>query len=259
MPSSSSVASLAGKIALVTGASRGIGRAAALMLADSGATVAVHYGTSKPQADAVIGEIASRGGSGFTLQADLADREGPATLFAALDHELQRRFGSTGFDILVNNAGMGSGGVLETVSEDELDRMVQVNFKAPFRIIQLASPRLRDGGRIINVSSTAVRVSQARFVAYGPTKAALESLTTILAVHLGPRNITVNAVRPGATATELNVALRDPAYRERVKGMTALGRVGEADDVAEAIAFLASDRARWITGQHLEASGGLRL
>ncbi len=256
---SSPAGSLAGKVALITGSSRGIGRAAALMLADAGATVAVHYGTSKPQADAVVAEILGRGGAAFAVQADLADRGGPAALFAAFDEELQRRFGTANFDILVNNAGMGSGGVLETVTEDELDRMVQINLKAPFRLIQLASPRLRDGGRIINVSSTAVRVSQPRFVAYAPTKAGLESLTNVLAVHFGPRNITVNTVRPGATATELNIALRDPAYRERVKGMTALGRVGEADDVAEAIAFLASDQARWITGQQQEASGGLRL
>lgn len=251
--------SLSGKIALVTGASRGIGHAIALRLAREGATVVAHYGRNAALAAEVVAEIERAGGNAFTLGADLAEREGPQRLIEALDAELRRRYGSTSFDILVNNAGVGGRAVLEEYSEALLDELMQINFKAPFQLMQLASPRLRTGGRIINITSTAARIAYPFFVVYGATKAALEQATVATAAHLGPRGITVNAVRPGAVETELNVGLKDPAFRENLNRITALGRVGQPRDIADAVAFIASEDARWITGAVLEASGGLRL
>jgi NAD(P)-dependent dehydrogenase (short-subunit alcohol dehydrogenase family) len=250
---------LSGKIALVTGASRGIGRATALRLASEGATLAVHYKSNADAAQATVDSILSAGGGAFAIAADLADRSAPQRLFRELDAELLRRFGSTGFDILVNNAGVGVRGTIEGVSEDTFDRILQVDFKAPFFIIQQALGRLRDGGRIINVSSTAARIAYPWSPVYGPAKAALETLTVSLAKHLGPRGITVNAVTPGTTATDMNAVARDPVASRPFVELTALGRVGQPEDIADVIAFLATDRARWITGQRIDTSGGLRL
>jgi 3-oxoacyl-[acyl-carrier protein] reductase len=250
---------LQGRIALVTGGSRGIGRATSLRLAKEGATVAVHYGSNAAAAKEVVDAITVAGGAAFAVCADLSAKGGVEALFTALDRELRSRTGDIRFDILVNNAGIWVRGTIEEVEEAAFDRLLQVNVKAPFFITQKASPRLRDGGRIINVSSTAGRIGYPEMVAYGATKGAVESMTRSLANHFGARGITVNSVTPGATDTGMNLSLRDPVIGATVSANTALKRIGRPEDIAGVIAFLASDDARWITGTRVDASGGLKI
>lgn len=250
---------LKGKTALVTGASRGIGRATALMLADRGALVAVHYGRGRDQAEAVVRSIIEMGGKAFTVGADLTQPTSATDLFKQLDTVFTARTGGRELDILVNNAGVGPRAPIEDVAPEVLDEVVQVNLKAPFLIIQQASPRLRAGGRIINVSSMATQNAFPQLAAYVAAKAGLEALTLSLAQHFGPRGITVNAVLPGATATDMNPGFANPEIAARIATATALGRMGEPEDIADVIAFLASDEARWVTGQRIQVSGGQRL
>lgn len=250
---------LARKIALVTGASRGIGRAVALRLASEGALVAVHYNTDRAAAEACVAAMDTAGGAGFALAADLATSAGPEQLFAAFDAGLGQRGSPVRLDILVNNAGIASRQPIDAVAEADFDRLVAINLRAPFFLMQKALPRLGDGGRIINVTSTAARIGYAETPVYAATKAALQSLTLSTAKRLGTRGITVNAVAPGATRTDLNALARDPESAKQIAAETILGRVGEPDDIAAVVAFLAADAARWITGQVIEASGGLRL
>jgi NAD(P)-dependent dehydrogenase (short-subunit alcohol dehydrogenase family) len=250
---------LSGKIALITGAGRGIGRSTALRMAAAGAAIAVHYKSNRDAAQATVAAIAAAGGEAFALAADLEVNGAPERLLAALDGELRNRFGAAEFDILVNNAGVGVRGPIDGVTEEDFDRILQVDFKAPFFLTKGALPRLRNGGRIINVTSTAARIGYPWAPVYGPAKAALEALTVCLAKHLGPRAITVNAVAPGPTATPGNLVVLDPVGVKPLVDMTALGRVGQPEDIAEVITFLASERGRWITGQRIDASGGLRL
>jgi NAD(P)-dependent dehydrogenase (short-subunit alcohol dehydrogenase family) len=250
---------LEGKTALVTGASRGIGKTTALRLAAEGALVAVHYGHAAAAADEVVREIALQGGAAFAVQAELKQSQSIAALFEALDREFVRLTDSRELDILVNNAGLAPRAAIEMVHEAELDAVLQVNLKAPFLILQHASPRLRAGASVINVSSMATHHAFPELAAYAASKAGLEALTLLLAAHWGPRGIRANAVLPGATATDMNPRLADPALREQLATGIALRRVGEARDVADVIAFLASDEARWITGERIEVSGGQRL
>lgn len=250
---------LRGKVALVTGASRGIGRSIALALAAKGAFVAVHYGQSAEAAHAVVGQIEAAGGHAVAVAADLAQRGAPFELFASLDGLLQARLGSPKFDILVNNAGIGKRATIEDISEADFDRILQVNLKAPFFIIQQALTRLRNGGRIINVSSMGTRAAYPVMAAYTPSKAGLEALTVLLAEQLGARAITVNAVLPGATATDMNPAASDPSGARELAKTIALRRVGQPEDIADIVSFLASDAARWVTAQRIDASGGQRL
>ncbi len=249
-----------GKIALVTGASRGIGRSVALRLAKNGASVVVHYGTNRDAADEVVAVIGQSGGTAFALQADVGSVAGIIGFYEALDRELVRRFGEARFDILVNNAGIAPRGRIEETTEEMFDRVFAVNVKGPFFMTQQALPRLRDGGRIINLCSIVVRIAVPEVAAYSPTKGAVEVLTRLLAAQLGPRGITVNAVAPGATDTDMNANwLRNPEGRQSVISSTTLGRVGEPADIAAVVAFLASGDSGWVTGQCIEASGGAHL
>ncbi|WP_406202183.1 SDR family oxidoreductase [Kitasatospora sp. NBC_01560] len=250
---------LAGKTALVTGGSRGIGRGIAERLGRDGALVAVHYGSNAAAAAEVVTTIERAGGRAFAIGAELGAPGDAAALWAAFDAGLAAAGGGTGLDILVNNAGIGAPGRIHEVAEADWDKVFAVNAKAPFFVVQQGLGRLRDGGRIVNVSSGVTRVAFPSAVSYAMTKGALNTLTLTLAEELGPRGITVNAVLPGVVATDINPWLDDPAARARVAGYAALGRVGEASDVADAVAFLASDDARWITGQNLDASGGSNL
>jgi NAD(P)-dependent dehydrogenase (short-subunit alcohol dehydrogenase family) len=246
----------AGRTALVTGASRGIGRAIAARLAAEGAMVIVHFGTDEHGAAATVEGIERAGGTALAVRAELGVEGDVETLFAGVEAGLAGR----PLDILVNNAAAPPAGPLGATTRAEFDHLFAVNVRAPYFIVEHALPLLRDGGRIITISSVATRMANPAQTSFAMTKAAVETMSGTLANQLGPRGITVNAVAPGATRTASNGAVFDvPGLAEQIAGMTALDRLGGPDDVAEVVAFLASGAARWITGQTLDASGGLFL
>jgi 3-oxoacyl-[acyl-carrier protein] reductase len=252
--------SLRGKIAVVTGASRGIGRAIALRFAKDGALVAVNYQKNADAAMAVVREIETAGGEAFAVQGDVGSVAGIHKFFRLLDADLAKRRGGNQFDILVNNAGIGRQGTVESTSEEVFDQLFNVNVKGAFFVTQQAISRLRDGGRIINLSSALSRHPYPQMAAYSMGKAAVNWFTVLLAAELGKRGITVNAIAPGLTASDFTVhARQDPQVVQSVSAHTALGRIGEADDIAGVAAWLASVDAGWVTGQYIEASGGSGL
>lgn len=253
---------LTGKVALVTGASRGIGRAIALRLAKDGAMVAVHYGSRAEGAAGTVKAITDAGGRSFALQARLdGDLNDLDRMFAALDERLTALTGEARFDILVNNAGADRFGTIEKITPEAFDAVFNTNVRGPFFLTQRALPRIRDNGRIVNISSGLARVTAPREVVYSMTKSAIQKLTAILALQLGPRRITVNAVAPGVVLTDMTASWlkdNDKAAAE-VASICALGRVGETRDIADVVAFLASDDARWITGTTIDATGGQQI
>jgi len=252
--------SLKGKIAVVTGASRGIGRAIAIRLGRDGALVAAHYGRNKKAADGTVQEIVAAGGTAFSVGVDLGTLASVEQLFKLLDAELTKRTGSNRFDILVNNAGVAPDSPVETATEAVYDEVFALNVKVPFFVSQKALPRLRDGGRIINISSGVTRIAYPEKAAYAMTKGALNILTLELAKTLGSRNITVNTLAPGFTDTDMAASvLSNPQGREYASSISAFNRVGQPDDIADAAAFLASHDGRWVTGHYLDATGGARL
>ncbi|WP_058043635.1 SDR family oxidoreductase [Streptomyces roseifaciens] len=247
---------LTGRTALVTGASRGIGRAIATRLAAKGAVVVVHFGTDEDGATATVDEIGRAGGAAFAVGAELGVDGDAETLFAGVEAGLAGR----PLDILVNNAAAAPAGPLGTTTRKEFDHLFAVNVRAPYFIIQRALPLLRDGGRIVTISSVATRMANPAQTSFAMTKGAVETMSMTLANELGARGITVNAVAPGATRTAANGSFFEaPGLVDFVTGSTALGRLGGPEDVADVVAFLASDAARWITGQVIDASGGLFL
>ncbi len=248
------------KVALVTGGSHGIGRATVERFARDGATVGVGYGHDEPAARDTVEHIRKAGGRAFAVHAELGVHGDAARFWAAFDEAGKEHVPDGKLDILVHNAAKGSFARLADLSEEEFDQVMAVNVKAPFFITKLALPRLRDGGRIINVSSTAARVGSPDLLAYGVSKAALNTFTLDLALDLGPRGITVNSVSPGIVMTRNSQYLRDNAeLAAQQVARVALGRLGESEDVASVIAFLASDEGRWVTGQVIDASGGTAL
>ena len=251
---------LEGKVALVTGASRGIGRGIALRLARDGAVVAVHYGKNREAAEEVVSDIQSGGGTAFAVGADLSSAGGISKLFATLDASLIARTGGDRIDIVVNNAGIGQAATIEETTEQSLDEVLNLHVKAPIFIIRQALPRMREHGRIINISSAVTRIAFPNLLEYSVSKGAVNTLTYVLAQHLGSRNITVNAILPGIIDTEMNAAtLENPDGRTFAAGLSAFGRWGQPADVADIAAFLASPDSRWVTGQLIDASGGSRL
>jgi 3-oxoacyl-[acyl-carrier protein] reductase len=250
------MASLTGKIALVTGASRGIGRAIAERLASDGAEVAVHYGSNEAAATDTVAAIKAAGGQAFPVRAELGVDGDVDTLFAALEDGLAGR----PLDILVNNAAIATfTATVEKATREQFDREFAVNVPAPFFIIQRALPLLRDGGRIINISSGVTWYATPQIV-YSMTKGALNVLGRSLANTVGDRGITVNNVSPGVTDTDLNSWLHDSdEATSSITDIVALNRIGQPAEIADTVAFFASDDSRWITGQTVEVNGGLYL
>ena len=251
---------LHGKVALVTGGARGIGRAIALRLASDGALVAVNYRSDAEAATETVTAIEATGGDAFAIGADVSSTADIADLFATLDAELSKRCGAAEFDILVNNAGAGRFGGVADTDEATFDLVFDTDVKGPFFVTQAAIPRLRDGGRIIHVSSGRSKRPTDTTAAYCMAKAALDTHVLMVADALGPRGITANVLAPGWTVTDQSVDfLGDDANQRAIEAATALRRLGQPDDIASVAAFLASDEGRWVTGQYLEASGGFDL
>ncbi|TDC97186.1 SDR family oxidoreductase [Actinomadura sp. 7K507] len=252
------MADLTDKTALVTGASRGIGKAVAERLSRDGATVAVHYSANKEAAQETVSAVRRAGGRAFPVQAEFGTPGDVDELFAGLTDELERSTGRARLDILVNNAGIMGGVPPEEITPELFDRLVAVNARAPLFIVQRALEIMPDGGRIINISSGLTRFANPDEVAYAMTKGAVEMISLHYARHLGPRNITVNSVAPGLTDNGGPV-FQMPEAVEQMARMSAFGRVGQPEDVADVVGFLASPEGRWVTGAFLDATGGTLL
>lgn len=248
------------RVAVVTGGSRGIGAAIAGRLAADGYTVAVHYRQDSAAAADVVEKITAAGGTAFSFAADLAAPDTGTAFWAAYD-AAAGPLRDAPVRVLVNNAGVALHGTIEEFSAEDFIVQQQINSTAPFLIIQAALPRLADGGRIVNISSGTSRVALPDLIGYTMTKGAIDALTLPLALHLGPRGITVNAVVPATTDTDMNASwLRGNSdLIATIAAQNALGRIGEPADVADVVALLTSDDARWITGQLIDATGGFRL
>lgn len=241
--------------ALVTGASGGIGRAIALKLAQLGARVAVHYNGNRQRALETVGMIEAEGGSALAIGADLRN---PKDISAMFDSLSEHNFVT--LDILVNNAGIGLNGRLDGTSEADFDLMFDTNVKGTFFVTQAGLPRMRDGGVIINISSMASIPAYPDLIAYAMSKAALNMFTRSLAVDVGPRQIKVNAIAPGATATDfIGYLTSNPDARAALEGASVFGRLGQPEDIASVVEFLVSPGGQWITGQVIQASGGMHL
>lgn len=242
---------LDGKVALVTGSSRGIGRAIAERLSSDGAKLVINYAGSADKANEVVAAIAAKGGEAIAVQADV----GKVSDIQRLFEQTRDRFGK--LDILVNNAGTIFYKPIAQVTEEEFDKIFTINVKGTFFACQQATQHLADGGRIINFSSTTTALMLPTYGAYVATKGAVEQITRVLAKELGGRGITVNVVSPGPTDTELFTTGKTEEQIDRFAKMAALGRLGQVQDIADVVAFLASEDARWITGQNIRVNGGL--
>ncbi|MFE2169386.1 SDR family NAD(P)-dependent oxidoreductase [Streptomyces sp. NPDC059447] len=252
---------LEGKTALVTGGSRGIGRAVAERLARDGAVVALTYARDETAALDTVERIRKGGGRAHALHARLGGHGDAAALWAAFDAQVPHDTSEPVVDIIVNNAGIGHSAALASLTEEGFDEVFAVNVRAPFFIVQEGLKRLRDAGRIINISSGAAHLAMPEIIAYGATKSALDNFTLNLAKELGARGITANSVAPGIIDTDVNAGwLRgNPEAEAHAASLAALGRVGRPEDVADVVAFLASDDARWVTGKVIDATGGSGL
>jgi NAD(P)-dependent dehydrogenase (short-subunit alcohol dehydrogenase family) len=250
---------LAGKTALVTGGSRGIGRAAALRLARDGAFVIVHYGASEDQAREVLDAIHAAGGRGALVQADLAQDSTIAPLAQQVRAILQRDAGTSQLDILVNNAGIAPFVGFADTDAATIDRIFAVNVKAPFLLTAQLADALPDGGRVIFVSSEVSKKSFAGITAYAASKGAVDTLVLQLANELGPKGVRVTGVAPGAIDTDMSAWLGSNEGQAQAFAMQALQRVGKPEDIAGTIAFLAGPDAGWVTGVVVPTSGGTKL
>ncbi|MFI6152763.1 SDR family oxidoreductase [Kitasatospora sp. NPDC051170] len=251
---------LEGRTALVTGGSRGIGRAIAERLGRDGAVVAVGYAREKEAAAEVVEGIRAAGGRAFALPAALGWHGDAVALWEAFDERIGEHAPTGGVDIIVNNAGIGRSADLASLTEEGFDEVFAVNVRAPLFIVKHGLERLRDGGRIINISSGLARIAMPEVMAYGSTKGALDTFTLNLAKELGPRGITVNSVAPGIVDTDNTSWLHgDQEAAAWAASVSAFGRVGQPEDIAGVVAFLASDDARWVSGRVVDATGGSAL
>ena len=249
------------KIALVTGGSRGLGKNMATRLAEKGFDVIITYQSRKEAADEVVKEIESIGRKSSALQFDAADFKSLDSFLKNFSDELQRKWNTSRFDFLLNNAGMGATIPFEQVTENDFDRFMNAHFKTVYFLTQRASKMMNDGGRVVNISTGTTRFCVPGYSVYASMKGAVEVLTRYLAKDLGAKGISVNVVAPGPIETDFNnAALRDnPERRKAIAANTALGRTGQAEDIGGIVAFLCTDDGRWITGQRIEATGGINL
>ena len=245
---------LVAKTALVTGASRGIGRAIAIALAADGARTLVHYGRSKGEAASVVASIREAGGQADPVQADLAAPDGAHRLAGRAREIIGERL-----DILVANAGISKAAAIEKTTVQDFDDLFAVNVRAPFFLVQQLLPVLVAGSSITLVSSMAAHAASEMLPVYAATKGAVDTLVKQLAFALGPRGIRVNAVAPGVVATDMSPFTRTETGRKGTLSMQALKRIAQPDDIAAVVAFLASDHARWVTGDTVRVDGGSRL
>ena len=255
------MATLEGKTALVTGASRGIGRATASALAKAGARVFVHYGRSAENAESLVAGIRSKGGQADAIHADLGTPDGAFLLAKEV-----RSLAGERLDVLVSNAGIGKAATLKDHTVEDFDNLFATNVRSPFFLVQQLLPIFGEGSNIIVISSLGAHAVVGRpgldnstILAYASTKGALETLVKNWAAILGPRGIRVNAVAPGVIDTDMSNFTKSEAGREATLGMQALKRIGKPEDVADVVAFLASDEARWITGASIPVDGGSKL
>jgi 3-oxoacyl-[acyl-carrier protein] reductase len=245
---------LNGKIALVTGASRGIGRASALALAKQGAEVLVHYSSGEKEAEAVVAEIRATGGKAQKVSADLRAADGPHTLAKQVREYVGERL-----DVLVANAGIAKAASIEDTTVEDFDNQFAVNVRAPYFLVQQLLPVLGQRSSVVLLSSLAAHSALGALSAYAATKGAVDTLVKHFASALGERGIRVNAVAPGVVATDMSNFTKTDAGRDMTLGMQALKRIAQPDDIAGAVAFLASDNARWVTGDTLHVDGGSKL
>ncbi len=248
-------------LALVTGGSRGLGRSAALHLAERGVDVVITYLKNEKEAADVVSLVQQKGRKAAALPLDVSDSRSFGAFAERLSTTLTRTFGRNDLDALVNNAGTGLHAPFAETTEAQFDDMVSVHLKSAFFLTQRLLPLLADGGRILNVTTGLDRFSYPGYSAYASVKGAVEVLTRYLAVELGPRGIAVNAIAPGAIATDFGgAAVRDnPQLAAMIAAQTALGRVGQADDIGGAVAQILSPESRWMNGQRIEVSGGIHL
>jgi len=239
------------RTAIVTGASRGIGAAIAERLAHDGFAVVVNYSGSADAATALVAKIEAAGGRAVAVRADVADPAAVSALFDAAE----QAFG--GVQVLVNNAGVMTLSPVAETADDSFDRMVAVNLRGVFNGIREAARRLRAGGRIISFSSSVVGLYQPSYAVYAATKAGVEAMTHIVAKELGPRGVTVNVLAPGPVATELFLTGKSDELVAQIAKMNPFGRLGEPDDIARVVSFLASPDGGWVSGQVIRANGGV--
>src|ERR1700729_3387505 len=261
MRGNAKMTTLQNKTALVTGASRGIGRATAAALARAGAHVLVHYGHSAQEAESLVSEIQAKGGRAQAISADLGTPNG-----AALLAEQVRSIVGDRLDVLVSNAGVSKSALIADYTVEDFDHLFATNVRSPFFLVQQLLPVLGEGSNIIVISSIGARAVAGKpdldtpsILAYSSTKGALETLVKNWAAILGPRGVRVNAVAPGAIDTDMSNFTKTEVGREMTLGMQALKRIGKPEDVADVVAFLASDAARWITGASIPVDGGSKL
>jgi 3-oxoacyl-[acyl-carrier protein] reductase len=238
-------------VAIVTGASRGIGAAVAMRLADDGFTVVINYSANAEPAEALAREIEARGGRALAVRADVGDPAAVRDVFDAAERALG------GVDVLVNNAGIMKLAKIADCDDALFDQQIAVNLKGSFNAMREAARRLRDGGRIVNFSTSVVGLKLETYGVYAATKAAVETMTAILSKELRGRSITVNAIAPGPIATDLFLNGKSPELIERMARMNPLERLGTPEDIASAVAFLVGADGGWINGQVLRANGGM--
>jgi 3-oxoacyl-[acyl-carrier protein] reductase len=239
------------RTAIVTGASRGIGRACAITLAAQRFAVVVNYAGSADEAAQVVREIESAGGKALAVQADVASATAVARLFDGAEAAFD------GIDVVVSSAGVMTTGPIAEVGDDEFDRVIGINLRGTFNVFRETARRVRDNGRLIGLSSTTLALNAPGYGLYNATKGAVEGIVRVAAKELGGRGVTVNAVAPGPVETGLFLDGKSEADVQRMVGMTPLKRLGRPDDIAGVVAFLASPQAAWVNGQVVRANGGI--